>query len=295
MSRILVTGGAGFIGSHLTDKLIELGHEVIVIDDLSRGRIENVNPNADFHQVSITEFKDIAPLFAGIHFVYHLAALARVRPSVKAPLPYNEVNVTGTLNVLEACRLASVTQVIFSSSSSVFGDYPIPHKEDAPYDPLNPYAMQKAIAEQYITLYTKLYGLPHAILRFFNVYGTRQIVGGAYSTVIGVFIDQKRRGLPLTIFGDGEQRRDFTHVRDTVDACIKAMESPGTYNVGRGNNKSVNEIANMISSNQKHLPAFVGEARETLCDNGRAKILLEWEPTIDVTPEIIKEMEEYDS
>jgi UDP-glucose 4-epimerase len=246
--------------------------------------------------VSITEFKDIAPLFAGIDYVYHLAALARVRPSVKTPLPYNEVNVTGTLNVLEACRLANVTQVIFSSSSSVFGDYPIPHAEEAPYDPLNPYAMQKAIAEQYITLYIKAVRLTYAILRFFNVYGPRQIVGGAYSTVIGVFIDQKRRGLPLTIFGDGEQRRDFTHIRDTVNACIQAMGSLGIYNVGRGNNKSVNEIANMISPlNQMRLPAFEGEARETLCANGKARLVLNWEPTIDVTPEIIEEMEQYDS
>lgn len=288
--RVVVTGSAGFIGSHLTDRLVEEGHEVIGIDDLSRGRIENVNPKSDFYQTSITDFSSIAPLFHKVDAVYHLAALARVRPSLKQPMDYNRVNVDGILNVLEASRLAKVGKFIFASSSSVFGDQPTPHAEELPHQPKNPYALQKSIGEQYVELYSELYGLPTCILRFFNVYGPRQIRGGAYSTVIGTFLSQRDRQERLTVFGTGEQRRDFTHVRDTVDACLRALIATGSFNIGRGNNKSVNEIANMIGGETIHLPSIPGEAMETLCDNTKARKILGWEPEIDVTPEVIAEM-----
>lgn len=293
MSKIIVTGIAGFIGSHLADRLIELGHEVIGIDDLSRGRAENINSKADFHQVSITDFEAIAPLFNDVDYVYHLAALARVRPSLKLPMSYHRANVTGTLNVLEASRLAKVKKVIFASSSSVFGNQDGAYKENMPKNPLNPYALQKLMGEQYVQIYGDLYGLDYTILRFFNVYGPRQILGGAYSTVIGTFLDQRKRGVPLTIFGDGEQRRDFTHITDTIEACLLALEKGNKkdFNIGRGNNKSVNEIAELIGGSVIHSEPTAGEARVTLCDNSKARRHLGWEPQIDVTKEIIAEME----
>lgn len=292
MARIIVTGNAGFIGGHLADRLIKAGHEVIGIDDMSRGRKENIHPNVDFYNVSITDFEAITPLFTGVDYVYHLASLARVRPSLKQPLSYNKVNVTGTLNVLEASRLCGVKKVIFASSSSVFGNKDQAYTEDMEHNPLNPYALQKSIAEQYIRLYNQLYGLNYTILRFFNVYGPRQINGGAYSTVIGTFLEQQSQGQPLSIFGDGEQRRDFTHIRDTINACVKALYkgSQESFNVGRGDNRSVNEIADLISSNKVYLPEVQGEAKYTLCDNSRAKEILGWIPTIDISPSIIEEM-----
>lgn len=291
---VLITGVAGFIGSHLADRLLELDYQVIGVDDLSRGKIENVNPQVEFHQADIRDYGRIASLFAGVDYVFHLAALARVRPSVEDPIKYNSVNVDGTLNVLDLC-VKNRAKLIYASSSSIFGDSPLPWTEETDKNPANPYALQKLIGEEYIDLFNKLYGLNSVVLRFFNVYGPRQILGGAYSTVIGIFLSQRAEGKPLTILGDGKQRRDFTHIRDVVEAIVKSMGKEGRFNLGRSKNLSVQEIADMISPDQVYLPPVAGELRETLCDNRRARRELNWNPQIDVTPEIMKEMADYEN
>ena len=228
MARVLVTGGAGFIGSHLTDALLAEGHKVIVLDNLSRGKLQNVNIAAEFHRGDIREKEIVDKLVNQSDIVYHLAFLARVRPSIEDPVGYNDVNLTGTLNVLDACRRFN-KKIIFASSSSVFGEAEPPFTEETKFAPMNPYAMQKLMCEMYIRLYHDLYNLDYTILRYFNVYGSRQIIGGSYSTVIGTFIDQRSRGEPLTIFGDGEQKRDFTHIEDIIDANLLAINYSGEF------------------------------------------------------------------
>ncbi|TAL08197.1 MAG: NAD-dependent epimerase/dehydratase family protein [Nitrospirae bacterium] len=289
MSEVLVTGGAGFIGSHLADALVAEGNSVTVVDDLSRGRRSNIKSEVDFREQSITE--PLEDLVERSDYVYHLAALARVRPSIEDPVGYNKVNLDGTLNVLDACRKFG-KKIIFASSSSVFGESEPPFSEEAKFDPKNPYAMQKLMGEMYIRLYNQLYGLDYTILRYFNVYGSRQIIGGAYSTVIGIFLDQNKKGEPMTIFGDGEQRRDFTHIDDVTKANLLARNFSGEFNIGRGNNRSVNEIADLIGGDRVNLPAVVGESRFTLCDNSKAEEVMGWIPEIDVTKEVIERLYE---
>ena len=286
-TRCLVTGGAGFIGSNLVDELIARGDEVVIIDNLSTGKRENLNPAAEFHELDIRDLEKIKPLFEGVDYVFHLAALPRVQFSILNPIITNEVNVSGTLNMLKAAADAKVKKVIYSSSSSVYGNQEkMPLKEDMSVDPASPYALQKYLGEFYCRIFNKIYGLPTVSLRYFNAYGRRQALEGAYSLVIAVFIRQRLNNESLTITGDGEQRRDFTNIDDVVKANILAAQSPNVgrgevINIGRGRNYSVNELAKMIGGPVVNIPPRV-ESHETLADNSLAKELLDWEPTVDL-------------
>ena len=298
MSKCLVTGGAGFIGSHLVDALIEKGHEVLVIDNLSTGKKEYVNPKARFFELDLRELDKIKPLFEGVDYVFHEAALPRIPLSIEKPLETNDINIKGTLNVLVAAKDAGVKKVIYASSSSVLGEEAaLPMKEDAPCHPLNPYALQKYVGELYCKIFSDIYGLPTVSLRYFNVYGPRQPREGAHTPVIGIFLTQKKAGQPLTITGDGEQTRDFSHIFDVVRANILAMESDKVgrgevINIGAGDNHSINEVAKMIGGETVHIPARPGEMRDTLADTTRAKELLGWQPEITLEEGIKKLLEE---
>ncbi len=281
----LVTGGAGFIGSHLVDKLIDDGHRVLVLDDLSTGKRENINEKADFIQWDISKnWDDIGITIENIDVIFHLAAKARVQPSIESPIEYHDANVNGTLNLLVAARDAGVKRFVFSSSSSVYGDVEekdLPTSEDANLNPISPYALHKSIGEQYCKLFSTLYDMETVSLRYFNVYGDRMSLEGAYKLVIPIFTEQRLNGEPMTIRGDGEQRRDFTYVGDVVEANILAATSDydcGVFNIGNGDNRSVNEIADMIGGERVNVDPVI-EPRVTLADNVKAKNRLGWKPT----------------
>ena len=288
--KYIVTGGAGFIGSNLVDTLIDEGHEVIVIDNFSTGKQENVNSKAELfildisHKDSISKIKEV---MQEADTVFHLAALARVQPSIENPHEFNKVNVNGTLHVLTSAKEAGVRRVVYSASSSAYGDATIfPTPEDHPTDPLSPYGLQKLIGEQYCRVFYHCYGLETVSLRYFNVFGERQSLDGAYKLVMGIFADQRLKGKPLTITGDGEQRRDFTYVGDVVKANILASSSSlvgkgESINIGNGDNRSVNEIANLIGGPKEYIEKRL-EPEQTLADNAKAKKLLGWQPTISV-------------
>lgn len=271
MVKVLVTGGAGFIGSHLVDELVGRGYEVDVVDNLSTGKKENLNPKAQFTFNDITKDAYWYSIRGEKYdYVFHTAALARIQPSIKHPVESHENNVNATLKVLEYCREHDA-KLIFSGSSSVFSGEDLPANENSPKLARNPYSLNKLINEQYIDLYAELYKLRTVTLRYFSVYGERQLLEGAYRTVIGIFINQKASGEPLTITGDGEQRRDFTYVGDVVNANIMAMDWEGNYNIGAGKSYSINEIADVFGVEKLYIPATPGEVRETLADNSKAK------------------------
>ncbi len=284
--KYLVTGGAGFIGSNLVDALLEGGQGVIVLDNLSTGKRENLNPRADFYKVDISDFNAIRPFFNDVDGVFHVAALPRIPRSIEAPQETHQANVVGTLNVLVAARDAKVKRVVYSASSSAYGNQPkLPVTEDLPPQPLNPYALQKLTGEYYCKLFWDLYGLETISLRYFNVYGPRMASDGAYATVIGVFLRQKKAGESLTITGDGEQTRDFTHVRDVVRANILAMQSANVghgevLNIGAGNDRSVNEVAGLIGGMVSHIAERAGEIKKNRADVTLAAKLLGWQPQV---------------
>lgn len=292
--RIIVTGACGFIGGHLTDKLVELGHDVLGLDNFSTGKYQNRRANyvrIDIGDCSVNELLD---LLDGADCVIHLAARARVQPSFDDPIGYNRTNVTGTLNVLEACRRLGIKNFIFASSSSVYGEKLLlhPSKEEIKLNPTSPYAFQKVVGEEYCNFYSTNFGMNCKILRFFNVYGERMIPNGQYQQAIRIFLDNYKRNEPFRIFGDGEQRRDFTHVDDIVDGIILAMnwQGSGTFNLGNGKNFSVNELCEMIGGEDHLADYFQGknEPRTTLADNQKAKDILGWEPKKNL-PEWIQE------
>src|SRR5579863_2279111 len=281
----LVTGGAGFIGSHLTDALIAQGLRVRVLDNFVAGLRENVNPAAEIVAADVRELASIRPAFAGVDCVFHMAALPRVMLSIEHPVETHLTNVVGTLNALIAARDAGVRRFIYSGSSSVYGDQStLPLRESMTPNPLNPYALQKLAGEQYTRMFHRLFAMSTLTLRYFNVYGPRMATAGAYVTVIGVFLDQRARRQPLTLHGDGSQTRDFTHVRDVVRANLLAMDCAiadgRTLNIGRGRNLSVITIAAMIGGPVAHLERRPADARDTLADISQARAILEWEPEV---------------
>lgn len=286
--KYIVTGGAGFIGSNLVDKLLSLGHEVRVIDNLSTGKKENLNPKAEFIERDLSDFNAVRPYFDGVDGVFHLAALPRIPRSIEAPQETHQANVVATLNVLVAARDAKVKRVVYSASSSAYGNQEkLPVTEDMMPQPLNPYALQKLTGEYYSKLFWDLYKLETVSLRYFNVYGPRMSLDGAYATVIGVFLAQKRAGDPLTITGDGEQTRDFTHVADVVNANILAMQSANVgrgevLNIGAGSDKSVNEVAAMIGGTTRHIAARPGEILKNRADISLTGRLLGWVPKVSL-------------
>ena len=292
--RCIVTGGAGFIGSNLVDELIKDGHEVIIFDNYSTGKKENINPKAKFFLVDVShepsfKSKTMKDIMTGVDVVFHTAALARVQPSIEDPITYHNVNVNGTLNLLKACVDYGVNRFVFSSSSSVYGDVEekdLPTSENSELNPMSPYAIHKLIGEQYCKLFSQLYDLETVSLRYFNVYGERQPIEGAYTLVMGAFAKQMLENKPMTIRGDGEQRRDFTYVGDVVDANIRAAfyEHPiwgEVFNVGNGDNRSVNQIADMMGGETIEVEPVV-EPKLTLADNNKIKKMLNWKPTIDL-------------
>jgi UDP-glucose 4-epimerase len=286
MSKIIVTGGAGFIGSNLVDALIKKGHQVLIIDNLSTGKKEYLNPQARFFEADVQDFEKIQPLFEGVDFVFHEAALPRVPLSVEKPKETNDLNVGGTINVLLAAQKAKVKKIIYAASSSAYGNKAVlPLKEDMPCLPVSPYGLQKYIGELYCKMFYDIYGLPTVSLRYFNVYGPRQPKEGAYMPVIGLFLSQKAKGQSLTITEDGEQTRDWTHVADVVKANILAMASNKVgkgevINIGGGKNYSVNKVAQLIGGKVTYIPPRLGDVRHTLADITKAKTLLNWQPEI---------------
>lgn len=289
--KILVTGGAGFIGSHLVDSLIELGHRVICLDDESAISNEKFYRNTlalnwDF---DILNYKLLLSGFEKekIDCVFHLAAESRIQPSLEAPQKVCEVNFLGTCNILQASKLTGVDKVIYSSTSSAYGrKNPLPLTEEANRDCLTPYSVSKSAGEDLCKVYYNLWGLKTVSLRYFNVYGERQPLKGRYAPVIGLFLKQKKEGKPLTIIGDGQQRRDFTHVSDAIQANLLAMNSSNEnvcgeiFNVGTGKNYSILEIADMIGGDRVHLPCRLGEVRETLADISKIQSKLGFSPKI---------------
>jgi nucleoside-diphosphate-sugar epimerase len=287
MKKIIVVGGAGFIGSNLVDELIKRGDKVVIIDDLSTGKKENINPEAEFHKLDARNLKKISPLFSGTDYVFQLAAFSNVQFSIDNPAESNDVNLNTTLNVLIAARDAGVKKVVYSASAAAYGN----QKEDSWYegmqaDLLSPYGLQKYVGELYCGLFSKLYGLPTVALRYFNVYGKRQNLDGAYAPVVGIFVKKRLEGKPMTIFGDGKQTRDFISVADVVRANILAAENDKVaagqvINIGSGRSYSVNELAKMVGGPIERKPPRV-EVRKSLADNSLAKKLLGWKPTVDL-------------
>lgn len=297
--KCLVTGGAGFIGSHLVNRLIKDKHQVTIIDNLSTGYKKNLNPKAKFIRADIKNLAQIKKHFPGQDFVFHLAAIPRIQPSIKNPFLTNDNNITGTLNVLSASYKAGVKRVIYSASSSCYGTNKPPLKEDDKPHCLNPYAVGKYTGEIYCRLFSELYGLDTVSLRYFNVYGSRMDNQGDYATVIGIFLRQKNQGKSLTIVGDGKQKRDFTYVDEVVEANIKAMKYKRKFkgeviNIGTGKNYSVNQLAKIIGGKNIHIPLRPGEAKTTLADISKARKILKWQPKITLEEGIKKIVKEYE-
>jgi nucleoside-diphosphate-sugar epimerase len=283
MKKILVTGGAGFIGSHLCEGLLARGYAVRVLDSLIYGKREWVPAAAEFIEGDIRDMDACAKAAAGMDGVLHCAAMSRSGPSQEQIDVCTGSNITGTQNMLLAARDAGVKRFIYSGSSTYYGNRPPPHREDDPADILNIYGLTKRVGEQYTLLFDQDFNLPSVVLRYFNVYGPRQPETGAYALVLGIFLRRAADGKVLEIHGDGSQRRDFVHVRDVVAANIAALESGvrGTvFNVGSGTSLSVKELANMISPNQIHTEGRKGDSLATLADISRIKTALGWSPKV---------------
>ncbi len=286
MRKVVVTGGAGFVGAHLTEELLEQGANVIVIDDLSTGSIDNIKhllgkPNMQFVRGSITDLSLLKKHFVGTEYVFHQAAIPSVPRSIENPLASHNVNVTGTLNVLLAARDCHVNKVIYASSSSVYGDTPtLPKVEDMIPNPQSPYAVTKLTGEYYCQVFRQVYNIPTACLRYFNVYGPKQDPESQYAAVIPKFITRVINGQGPIIFGDGEQSRDFTYIKDVIEANILAAESDATgiFNIGNGKGITINQLArltiNLLSNyniNPIHEEPRPGDIKDSLADITRAK------------------------
>lgn len=285
MADCLVTGGAGFIGSHLTDKLIEGGHSVKVVDNLLLGKEKFVNDQAEFFNVDIREEEKLIDIFEDVEVIFHLAAEPRLPLSIESPKETHEINVDGTVNVLEAARKNNVNKVVFSSSAAIYGDQEnLPIKENAELEYKAPYGLHKVIGEQYMRLYADVFDIDTTCLRYFNVYGPRKTAEGGYPMVIPIFLKQKSGGKPMTIVGDGEQTRDYVHVKDVVSANISAWNSDicdgKAFNIGNGEQISVNEIAEIIGGETTQIPEREGEIRFSEADISKAKEGLNWQPQI---------------
>src|SRR3989338_6890721 len=292
LENALVTGGAGFIGSHLVDYLLKEDCKVTVIDNFSSGRIDNLaqhKKNKDLRIVNadVADFNKIKKYFNKIDYVFHLAALADIVPSIKNPLSYHHSNVEGTISVLEASRINNIKRFIYAASSSCYGiptKFPTP--ETAQMSPQYPYALTKYLAEQYVMHWNKVYDLPSLSLRMFNVYGPRSRTSGAYGAVFGIFLAQKIAGKPFTIVGDGNQTRDFIFVSDVVKAYILSAKSDlkgKIFNVGSGEDQSVNNLANLLGGEKKvYVPNRPGEPDKTLADITQIKKKIGWRPEINL-------------
>ncbi len=287
--RSLVTGGAGFIGSHLVDYLLGEGHEVVVLDNLSTGQSSNLeahrdNENLCFHELDVRDHENMLQFFDGIDWVFHLAALADIVPSIQQPLGYLRAGVDATISVLEAARLSGVSRLVYAASSSCYGIPDLlPTPETAEIRPQYPYALAKNLGEQCVMHWAQVYQLPVVSLRLFNVYGPRARTTGTYGAVFGVFLAQKLAGKPLTVVGDGTQTRDFTYVSDVVDALITAAKSAingKVLNVGSSQTYSINRLVELLGGDVVYVPKRPGEPDCTFADVTKIKKLLNWSATV---------------
>lgn len=298
--RALVTGGAGFIGSHLVDRLVSEGCEVVVLDDLSTGREENLarlkgSPVA-FHRVDASRFEDIKPYFEGVSWVFHLAALADIVPSIIDPLKYHRANVDTTVAVLEAARAAGSARFVYAASSSCYGlAEAFPTSESAPIRPMYPYALTKHLGEQCVLHWARTYKMNAVALRLFNVYGPRARTSGTYGAVFGVFLAQKLAGKPYTVVGDGAQTRDFTYVSDVAEAFVAAAKSDASgeaFNVGSGGTYSINDLTRLLGGGPvARLPKRPGEPDCTFADIRRITERLGWRPKVGFPEGVRKVLE----
>lgn len=288
--KYVITGGAGFIGSNLVDNLINKKNDVHIVDNLSSGKIQNCHSNAILHELDIADDKNldtIKNIFVDADAIFHCAALARVQPSIQNPIYYEKNNTIGLVNCLKAASDAKVKRFVYSASSSVYGPTnKLPSIEIDPVNPISPYAAQKYYGEIMCKMFSEVYNLETVSLRYFNVYGEKQNLGGAYATVIGIFLDQLQNDNPLTINGDGKQRRDFTYVGDVVKANILASASKKVgrgevINIGSGTNISINEVASMIGDKFEFKKALK-EPFANLASIEKAKKLLDWEPVMNL-------------
>jgi UDP-glucose 4-epimerase len=288
--KSIVTGGAGFIGSHLCEKLVELGHEVVVIDNFFIGKKKNLNRIKDKIKIvkaDVTRYEKIIKYFKKTDNVFHLAALADIVPSIENPKDYFQTNVTGTFNVLQASVKNKIKRFIYSASSSCYG---IPEKyptsENSVIDPRYPYALTKRMGEELVMHFAKVYKLNATSLRLFNVYGPRARTSGTYGAVFGVFLAQKLNNMPLTVVGDGSQTRDFTFVTDVVDAFIRVQKkkniSEEIFNVGSGKTVSVNKIVELLKGKKIQIPKRPGEPEITFANIKKIKKLTGWRPNISI-------------
>ena len=281
----LVTGGAGFIGTNLVHFLVEQGHTVKVVDDLTAGKRERLPDSIDFYKLDIRDTAALSSVCEGVDVIIHLAALPRLQFSIDHPQVAHDVNITGTHSDLEAARAAGVKRIVYAASSSAYGDQEtLPLTTDLPPQPKTPYALQKYVGEAYMKLWSELFGLQTVSLRFFNVYGPHLDPDGAYALVIGRFLKLAAEGQPLTIVGDGEQTRDFTHVRDVVSALYLASQSDEVgngevFNVGAGIQTTINELTRLIGGEVTYVPARI-EAKHSLADIEVTKKVLNWEPKV---------------
>ncbi|HEY8034649.1 MAG TPA: SDR family oxidoreductase [Methylobacter sp.] len=288
--KALITGGAGFIGSHLAELLIEKGHDVLVVDNLLSGRLKNLQSITEherftFAQADIRDAASLQPLFEGVDWVFHLAGLADIVPSIEMPAQYYSTNVTGTFNVLESARMSGVKRVLYAASSSSYGIpdvYPTP--ELSPIKPQYPYALTKYMGEELVLHWANVYKLPALSLRLFNVFGTRSRTSGAYGAVFGVFLAQKFNGRPFTVVGDGTQTRDFTYVTDVAEAFLCAAESDisgEAMNVGSGNHYSVNRLVELLGGDIEYIAKRPGEPDCTFGDVSKIERLLGWKARVN--------------
>lgn len=284
----LVTGGAGFIGSHLVSSLIEEGCSVTILDNLSTGNKTNIHSGATFYEVDLSDIsqQSLSNYFSGIDFVFHLAALPNVQYSIDYPLNSNKTNIDTTIKTLECMRINRIKKIIYSSSCSIYGNAKnIPTNENEPIDPLSPYALQKYIGEEYCYLYHKIFGIEYAILRYYNVYGERMSSTGSYVSVLSHFIRSRDNNQPLNIVNDGTQKRDFIYVKDVVDANIRCLKNTSVknhiFNIGSGTNYSINEIASWFNMPTRYSEKRI-EPQETLSDSSFAKTTLNWLPKQDL-------------
>lgn len=289
--KAIVTGGAGFIGSHMVDLLVNNGYEVTVLDNLANGRLENIahhKGKVKFVNVDIGDYtQNIDHYFTDVEYVFHYAALADIVPSINNPLKYHKANVDGTINVLEAARKSqNLKKFVYAASSSCYGipdTYPTP--ETSPIQPEYPYAHTKTVGEQYVLHWGHVYNMPVVSMRFFNVYGIRHRTSGTYGAVFGVFLAQLLNNKPLTVVGDGEQTRDFTYVTDIVDACYSAAISnivQEILNVGSGNTYSINYLVSLLGGKKVHIPKRPGEPDSTFADITKIKKMLGWTPKVTI-------------
>lgn len=287
MAKAVVTGGAGFIGSHVVDALVARGFEVHTIDDYAAGkRADRLHERAMHHEASITDYAAIAPILSGAQYVFHLAALPRVQDSIDHPLETFAVNVTGTLTLLQAAKEAKVGKVIFASSAATYGDLAtMPLREDMSVLPKSPYGLHKKMGEDACRLWSDIYQLPTVSLRFFNVYGPRFDPNGAYALVVGKFLSLRKEGKPLSVAGDGSHTRDYVHVSDVVAALMAAAESKGgtgdVFNVATGKETSVKELANLIGGPTESAPERL-EPTRCVADISKTREVLHWEPKISL-------------